>query len=283
MWNKICFKKVYYEFLAMTLFVYIGCGVAMTTLDDSTDVNSWRLQTAFAFGMAIMVLVYTTAHKSGGQINSAVTWALVIAREVTWQQGVANTVGQFAGSILGAILLEITIADATIADQTSLGANAVSDKYADGQAFLGEFMMTFLLCWVVFETAINTDSVTRTEDSKNPTKAPMVIGFAVFLAHLVLLPITGCSINPPRSFGPALIASFGDKGGMFDDYWIFFIAPHLGGAAAGMVQRIINDGGVCPKSFSDGFRPQRLEEDGDTQDIPAEDMQMVVDQQENDL
>lgn len=117
---------------------------------------------------------------------------------------------------------------------------------------------------------------------KNPTVAPMAIGFAVFLAHLVLLPVTGCSINPPRSFGPALIAGFGDQGGLFDDYWIFFVAPHVGGFVAGLVQRFINDGGeCCPQKFREGFRPQRLEEDGDMQqDLPAEDVEIVEREQD---
>jgi len=256
-WKGIDFTKMFYEFLAMTLFVYIGCGVAMATLDGQEADNSWRLQVAFAFGMSIMVLAYATAHTSGGQINSAVTLALVVAQELSWQQGLANAIGQFVGSLLGAFLLQFTLVDAI--EQTTLGSNTVADGYSNMQAFLGEFIMTFLLCWVVFETAVDPRSITRVDDQKKPSMAPVAIGFAVFLAHMVLLPITGCSINPPRSFGPPIVAGFWDEGGVLGDYWIFFCAPHCAAIAAGIMQRLIHtDGEICPKRLEE--EPVQLDE-----------------------
>jgi len=233
---RLDWKKVFYEFLAMTLFVYIGCGAAMTnsavapgdTLADE-DVLAWRVLVAFTFGIAIMVLVFATAHISGGQINSAVTLSLALTSQISWIQCLGNMLGQFLGSILGAILLNYTVARGT-----TLGSNGIQPAYEGEvyQTFLAEVFLTFVLCWVVLETAINTATVARSRPAANPVTAPIAIGFAVLLAHFVLLPVDGCSINPPRSFGPAIIAQMINHQKTLHEYWIFFFAPHVGGALA---------------------------------------------------
>jgi len=231
-------KKAVHEFIAMALFVFFGCFPAMANSPDD-GVMAWRLYVAFGFGMSIMVLVYATAHTSGGQINSAVTLSLVVGGKLDWVQGLGNAVAQFAGAILGAVLVE-----AALPTQTGLGSNKVSDDYSAGQAFIGEFLGTLLLCIVVFQTAVDDKAITRSEEKSNPLAAPIAIGFAVFLAHLALLPVTGCSINPPRSFGPALIATLAGRKGWMTDYWIFFIAPHMAAIVAAMGNHLNSLGGA---------------------------------------
>jgi len=231
-------KKAVHEFIAMALFVFFGCFPAMAN-NAEDGVMAWRLYVAFAFGMSIMVLVYATAHTSGGQINSAVTLSLVVGGKLDWVQGLGNAFAQFVGAILGAGLVE-----AALPIQTGLGANAVSSDYSSGQAFIGEFMGTLLLCIVVFQTAVDNKAITRSGETTNPLAAPIAIGFAVFLAHLALLPVTGCSINPPRSFGPALVATIAGEKGWMDDYWIFFVAPHMAAVVAAMGNHLNNLGGA---------------------------------------
>lgn len=230
-------KKTLHEFIAMILFVFFGCFPAMAN-SPADGLMAWRLYVAFGFGMSIMVLVYATAHTSGGQINSAVTLSLVVGGKLDWVQGLGNAVGQFLGAIIGALIVE-----AALPTQTGLGSNAVSPDYSSGQAFIGEFMGTLLLCIVVFQTAVDDKAITRSNEKANPLAAPIAIGFAVFLAHLALLPVTGCSINPPRSFGPALVATLAGEKGWFDDYWIFFIAPHMAGVVAALGNHLNNLGG----------------------------------------
>merc|ERR1719245_2407983 len=101
-------------------------------------------------------------------------------------------------------------------------------------------MGTFLLCFVVYQTAVDDKSITRASDKTNPIGAPIAIGFAVFLAHLALLPVTGCSINPPRSFGPALVATLAGEEGLMDDYWLFFVAPHMAAVVAALLNHLNN-------------------------------------------
>merc|ERR1719375_1916288 len=116
----------------------------------------------------------------------------------------------------------------------SLGTNVIArEKYGVGRALVGEILGTLLLCYVVWETAVSKKSTTG-------QNACIAIGFAVFLAHLLLLPIDGCSINPTRSFGPAIIGRIrncegsSDKG--IEDLWVMFVGPLTGAALAAALQ-----------------------------------------------
>jgi len=231
---KINTKAVLHEFICMTLFVYIGCGVATTN-------PTFNLQsTAFAFGMAIMVLVYAIAHTSGGQLNWAVTIGLMVSGDLESLQGCANMLAQLFGGIIGAALLFATLPEDM---GQKLGSNEVQRQhgYTAGAAFFAEFVFSFMLVFVVFQTAVEQGAITGSNDSARPVTAPIAIGFQVFLAHLFLIPVTGCSINPPRSFGPALIATIDGQKGLFDDFWIFFVAPMLGGVTAGLLQKFTRE------------------------------------------
>mmetsp|Transcript_14310 Transcript_14310/g.48935 ORF Transcript_14310/g.48935 Transcript_14310/m.48935 type:complete len:206 (+) Transcript_14310:271-888(+) len=134
---------------------------------------------ASAFGMGILVLAYATGHHSGGQINCAVTLSLVLGGQVPWFQGLANFIAQMLGSVLGAIILT-WIFPCEMDMTNSLGTNVVNPAFGYGAAFSGEVAMTFLLCYVVWETAVT---------ARCGQAACIPIGFAVFLAHVVLLPI----------------------------------------------------------------------------------------------
>lgn len=221
------------EFVTMMLFVYVGCSAAASTADtfsgSGTPGPAWTLAVSFAFGTAIMVLIYATAHRGGGQINCAVTFALVLAGELSWRQGLANFAGQLIGSVFGAALLLATTSGGGAEDSDepwsaprdftkSLGANSLNPRYSPANAFVAEFMMALLLILVVFETAVNKSSANR-------SSAPIAIGFSVFLAHLVCLPITGCGINPTRSFGPAVVAGLHGNHVEWTYFWLFWLAP----------------------------------------------------------
>jgi len=215
-------QAVFAEYLAMTLFVTIGCGSAMGV----AKTPGWILQVALTFGLAITVLGYAVAHYSGGHINCAVTFGLYLAGELEWFQGVSILLAQLLGSITGAALLSCMYPKDK--DLTgALGSNTVNEGYSVVHAFLGEVVMTFLLVFVVLETAISP----ATKASRGV--ACSAIGLSVFLAHAVLIPVDGCSINPTRSFGPAFLAAYHNKSPKaLQDLWIFWLGPLLGAAAA---------------------------------------------------
>lgn len=210
------------EFLAMTIFVFTCCGAATGVANEP----GWVLQVALTFGMTIAALVYAIGHRSGGQINAAVTLGLFLAGELGPVQASANFVAQCAGSIVGAGFLALTVKKGE--DNTgNLASNVVAGGYTNWQAWLGEIIMTFLLVYVVLETA------TSAKAKANKAMAPLAIGLAVFVGHSVLIPIDGCSINPTRSLGPALWTKFQGRGGqVFKNFWVFVIGPFVGAILA---------------------------------------------------
>lgn len=215
------------EFFAMWLFVIIGCGTAMATAGSP----GWLVQTSLAFGLAITALAYSIGHYSGGHINCAVTLGLILARACDPIQGLLNIVFQFIGSLFGAATLCMIFPDEM--DKTGgIGSNAVADGFEGWNALIGEICMTFLLVHVVLQTAVNPKS----EGAR--AQACIAIGFAVFLAHCVLIPIDGCSINPTRSFGPAIVSKIRNpdrESSALEDLWVFFLGPLLGASfAAGL-------------------------------------------------
>jgi MIP family channel proteins len=219
------------EFLAMTLFVIIGCGSAMGIANQ--DGSAWILQVSLTFGLAITVLAYTIGHYSGAQINGAVTLGLVLAGKLAISEAICNFLAQLLGSVAGALVLVAMYPKGK--DLTGgLGSNAVGPGWTKLNAFIGEVLMTFLLMYVVLETAVNPAS------QANRTLAPIAIGLAVFLAHSVLIPIDGCSINPTRSFGPAVVSKFVAEGkDTLADLPLFFLGPFTGAGLAALAFKVM--------------------------------------------
>lgn len=192
---------------------------ALTAFGKDILVNgSWGVTVAFAFGLAITVLAFATGHISGGQLNPAVTFALACVGSLPVGQGIANTISQIIGAILGSALLKATIPDDS---EGTLGSNQITPGVGFGNALCGEIVMTSVLVATVLETAVSKGNAV------SKSFAPLAIGFAVFCGHAVLLPIDGCSINPARSLGPAIVS--GTWPGTF---WVFVVGPYLGALLA---------------------------------------------------
>lgn len=230
--SSVEFRKCAAEFIAMTLFVFFGCGSAMSIAKEPG--SAWVLQVALTFGLAITVLAYSIGHYSGGEINCAVTFGLMISGKVTVAQAICNFIAQMLGSTFGAAILKVMYP--TDKDLTGgLGTNGVSPGWSQGSALIGEVLGTFLLMFTVLETAVNPLS------ASNRSVACLAIGLSVFLAHSLLIPVDGCSINPTRSFGPALVQSISGKGAQpFADHWVFWIGPIIGSAIGAGVHAAIS-------------------------------------------
>lgn len=175
---------------------------------------SFGICTAMAFGVAIMCLAYSLGHISGAHFNPAVTLSLVLSGHCNIIQGAANICAQIVGSLLAAGFLSGAMPGGR---STGLGANSLSAHVTVGTAFLGEAVMTAALCFVVHMTCC-------TKKNDVGLMAPLAIGFTVFLAHTVLIPIDGCSINPARSLGPAIVAGKWSNGA----FWVFVVGPFVG-------------------------------------------------------
>ncbi|CAJ1381738.1 unnamed protein product [Effrenium voratum] len=218
------------ELLGTMLLCVVGCGAAM--MYGPSD-GPTRLVVAFAFGLSVMAIAYSVGHHSGGQLNPAVTLSLAIGGAVPWYQGVVNFVAQIVGSLLAAGLL-CAIYPCEMDLTTNLASNMPAPGYSNSQALIAEAMGTFMLCFTVWENAV-------TPISSCGKNACIAIAGAVFVSVLTLLPVTGCSINPARSFGPAVVAAMRGcdnyTDGGVDALWIMFLGPCLGGGMAALCHK----------------------------------------------
>ncbi|KAF7841252.1 putative aquaporin PIP2-8 [Senna tora] len=219
------YRALIAEFIATLLFLYVTVAT-LTSQPAPCDGGVGALGIAWAFGGMIFVLVYCTAGISGGHINPAVTFGLLLARKVSLTRAAAYVVAQCSGAICGVGLVKALMKHSY--NSVGGGANAVSAGYDKGTALGAEIMGTFVLVYTVFSA---TDPKRNARDSHVPVLAPLPIGFAVFVVHLATIPITGTGINPARSFGAAVIYN---NARVWDDHWIFWVGPFVGamGAAA---------------------------------------------------
>ncbi len=160
-------------------------------------------------------------------MNPAVTFAFWLLKKMNVLQVIQYFAAQFLGAILGVSLVWGTFEmDGIKSPPFLLGSNSVHQHATSGSAFLGEMMGTFLLVWTVLMTAVSNKSMAG-------NLAPIAIGWSVMLAHLLLIPITGCGINPARSFGSHFVSlCAGEAVGVLEGWWIFYTAPFVGSAMA---------------------------------------------------
>ncbi|KAL1545845.1 putative aquaporin PIP2-5 [Salvia divinorum] len=222
------------EFIATLLFLYVTVLTVIgyksqSAADQCGGVGI--LGIAWAFGGMIFVLVYCTAGISGGHINPAVTFGLLLARKVSLVRAVLYIVAQCLGAICGCGLVKAF--QKTYYVQYGGGANELSDGYSTGTGVVAEIIGTFVLVYTVFSA---TDPKRNARDSHVPVLAPLPIGFAVFMVHLATIPVTGTGINPARSFGAAVIYG---KDKAWDDQWIFWVGPFVGAAIAAIYHQFV--------------------------------------------
>ena len=208
------------EFIATLLFIFLGAGTVVVTggLIKEGLTSARLVAIALAHGLTIALLVSATARVSGGHINPAVTFAALITGKIDVSRAIAYWVAQLVGAVVGALLLAGVIPAAA---RGNLGAHGLGAGVTVGGGLLAEIILTFALVFVIFATAV---------DSRGPGHlAPIAIGLTVLVDHLFGVPVTGASMNPARSFGPALVA------GAWENHWVFWIGPLVGGGLAGIV------------------------------------------------
>ncbi|XP_043698954.1 probable aquaporin PIP1-4 [Telopea speciosissima] len=220
------------EFVATFLFLYITLLTVIgvnRSLDKCASVGIQGI--AWAFGGMIFALVYCTAGISGGHINPAVTFGLLLARKLSLTRSVFYMVMQCLGAICGAGVVKGF--QKSQYEMLGGGANMVSHGYTKGDGCGAEIVGTFILVYTVFSA---TDAKRKARDSHVPILAPLPIGFAVFLVHLATIPITGTVINPARSLGAAIIYN---RDHAWDDHWIFWVGPFVGAGLAALYHQVV--------------------------------------------
>jgi aquaporin PIP len=234
------YRAVIAEFTATLLFVYVTVATVIGHKRQSDGAvcggGAGILGIAWSFGGMIFVLVYCTAGISGGHINPAVTFGLLLARKVSLPRAVLYMVAQCLGAMCGAGLVK-SVHGSQYARYGG-GANELAPGYSRGAGLAAEIVGTFVLVYTVFSA---TDPKRKARDSHVPVLAPLPIGFAVLMVHLATIPITGTGINPARSLGPAVV--YNSKKA-WDDQWIFWVGPFIGATIAMVYHQYIIRGGA---------------------------------------
>ncbi|XP_010555818.1 PREDICTED: probable aquaporin PIP2-5 [Tarenaya hassleriana] len=234
------YRAVIAEFIATLLFLYITVLTVIgyksqtdATLNAGADQcgGVGILGIAWAFGGMIFILVYCTGGISGGHINPAVTFGLLLARKVSLVRAVMYIVAQCLGAICGVGLVKAF--QSSYYSRYGGGANSLADGYSVGVGVGAEIIGTFVLVYTVFSA---TDPKRNARDSHVPVLAPLPIGFSVFMVHLATIPITGTGINPARSLGAAVIYN---QEKAWDDHWIFWVGPFAGAAIAAFYHQFV--------------------------------------------
>lgn len=221
-------KKYVAELIGTLVLVLMGCGSAVFAGNIAGTVGDGvgTLGVAFAFGLAVVAMAYTIGNISGCHINPAITLGVWLSGRMRTKRAMMYMLFQVVGGILGALLLSLMVATGAHEGPTFTGANSFAPEHM-WQAFLAETVFTALFVWVVLGT---------TDEKKGAgNMAGLVIGLTLVLVHIVCIPITGTSVNPARSIGPALM----EGGQAMGQLWLFIVAPMLGGAIAAGVWRFI--------------------------------------------
>ncbi|MBP3435970.1 MAG: aquaporin [Clostridia bacterium] len=215
-------KKYIAEFIGTFVLVLFACGTA-AVVGCSPAFGTGYLLTALAFGLVIVAMAYSIGNVSGCYINPAVSIAMLVSKKLGLKDFIGYIVAQFAGAIAGAAVLKVLIDP--ISPESALGANGL---YHDDIALslLVEVILTF-----VFVLAI----LGVTSKKEYSSVAGVVIGLTLTLVHILGISFTGTSVNPARSFGPALLVG----GDALSDVWVFLLAPLAGGVLAALVYKFL--------------------------------------------
>jgi aquaporin Z len=228
--NRYLTDKLIAEFLGTGCLVLVGCGaVAIGGFGAAFPVGI--VPVALAFGLTVMAMIYAIGPISGCHINPAVTVGLVAAGRLEAGQAIPYIVAQLLGGITGAIVLYLILSGKVVAYDLAkgLGENGFGSAYLGGYgifaAFITEIIATFIFVFVILR-------VTGERGAEH--LAGLVVGLTLVVLHFPFINVTGLSVNPARSLGPAVVV----RGAALGQVWLFIVAPIIGGALAGIVDKM---------------------------------------------
>ncbi len=235
---KHLLKKCIAEIIGTAVLVFVACGVAVVAS------SAWWVATSLAFGLVIVAMAYSIGNVSGCHINPAVSLAMAIRKEITWQEFGFYVLSQILGGFVGAILLGIclrgnfdslggNVIQSAIASKVNLDGTMEYDAWSYIDAFLVELFLTF-----IFVIAILGVTDKKHYDGSH---AGIVIGLVLALVHLFGLGFTGTSVNPARSIAPAILQSIAGNTASLSQIWIWILAPFAGAALAAVCYSFLTE------------------------------------------
>ena len=221
-------KKYLAEMIGTMVLVLMGCGSAVFAGSAAGAVSAGvgTLGVAFAFGLSVVAMAYAIGGISGCHINPAITLGVLLSGRMSVKDAAMYMVFQVIGAVIGSAILYALVSTGAHGGPTATGSNG----FADGmmlQAFIAEAVFTFIFVLVVLGS---TDS-----EKGAGNLAGLAIGLTLVLVHIVCIPVTGTSVNPARSIGPALFQG----GEAVSQLWLFIVAPFVGAALSAVVWKVL--------------------------------------------
>nr|XP_023027746.1 aquaporin AQPAe.a-like [Leptinotarsa decemlineata] len=215
--GKSIWKMLVAECLGTLVLVFVGCG---SCIELSAPAN--YVQIALTFGLTVATLAQTIGHVSGCHINPAVTVSFFVTGDIKFLKALFFIVVQCIGALGGSALLSTVVPENKVGN---LGLTVVSEQISPTQGLLMEIILTFLLLFVI-------QAVCDPMRKDIKSSAPLAIGLAITAAHLCGIQFTGSSINPARTFGPAVMMN------SWENHWVYWVGPIVGAVFAGIIYKI---------------------------------------------
>ena len=226
-------KKYIAEFIGTLVLVLLGCGTAMLVGCDSASGSGYIL-TAFAFGLVIVAMAYSIGNISGCHINPAVSLGVFASGGMSGKDFICYIISQCLGAFAGSGLLALIFNLGNVTDKTggygTNGLAGVNDSVWAG--LLVEFLLTFIFVIAILGVT--------SKKANHGSFGGLVIGLTLVLVHIFGIGLTGTSVNPARSLGPAIVNAIAGDAGALKCVWVFFVGPLLGALVAALVYKYLS-------------------------------------------
>lgn len=216
-------KKYILECIGTAVLVLFGCGTAVITGD--------LVAISLAFGLSIVAMAYVIGPVTGCHINPAVSLSMLITKKMTPKDFAGYVLAQVIGGIIGAAVLYAILSSSSLGT-VNLGANGYAELSSVGLNLIGAILVEVILTFVFIYTILGV-----TNDESKDCVAGLVIGLTLCFVHLIGIKLTGTSVNPARSIGPALFVG----GEALKQVWVFILAPLLGSVLASITYICLTD------------------------------------------
>ncbi len=227
-------KKYFAEMIGTMVLVLLGCGSAI--FNGGCGTTAQVLTVASAFGLSVVAMAYAIGGVSGCHINPAITLGVFASGRMSGKDAIMYIVFQIIGAFIASGILYCLTSSIEMPYATTTGANACQNGVSIYAGFLAELIGTFIFVLVVLGV---TD-----EKKGNGSLAGLAIGLTLILIHIVIIPLTGTSVNPARSIAPAIF----EGGAALEQLWIFIVAPFAGAALSALVWKCLSCDCCCKKA-----------------------------------
>ena len=226
-------RKYLAELIGTGVLVFVGCGTAMLVGCDA--VTGGYLLTALAFGLSVVGMAYCVGNISGGHFNAAVTLAMLIRKKINRKDAAMYWLFQVIGALIGSALLGIIFRVGDIKDMTGgLGSNGLAG--VNGSLLAGllvEIILTFIFLMAILGVT--------SEKYKHGSFGGLIIGLTLVLVHIFGIGLTGTSVNPSRSIGPAVVSALSGNTAPIGTLWVFIVGPLIGAIIAAVVYSLLEE------------------------------------------